>query len=164
MNQDKFFLREAIKESKNSRKNGGEPFGAILVKDNKIVGRSGDFCVKESNPTRHAELSLISDYCEKNNKFDLEDYVLYSSAEPCIMCSGAIHWSKISKVVFGISQETLKKSSMGNKKPTCKELLSYGGQKREVIGPLLEQEALKEIEGFEFNSKIERHKKIFQKG
>jgi len=162
MTADVRFLREAIKESKKSRDQGNDPFGAVLVNGGKIVARSGDISVKLSDPTHHAELHLISTYCRKNKIFSLEGYTLYTSTEPCIMCSGAIHWSRISKVVFGVSQETLKTTSGGNRKPSCKQLLSYGGQQRIVIGPLLEDEAFQVLDGF-VTSKLAKHTKMFSK-
>lgn len=158
---DNFFLREAINESRKSVENGGDPFGSILVKNNKIVARSGDYCVKQSDPTRHAELSLISNYCQSNKVFSLRGYVLYSSTEPCIMCAGSIHWAKLSKVVFALSQSSLKTISDGNQKPTLNKLLSYGGKKIEVIGPLLEEEALEVFKTSNLEPKIIRHKKLF---
>ena len=161
MNTDEFFIRQAIEESKKSISQNGDPFGALLVKDNKAVASSGDYCVVESDPTRHAELNLISQYCHTNKIFSLEGYTLYSNVEPCIMCAGAIHWSRISRVVFSVSQSQLKTMSSGNPKPTCKELLSYGGEDVEVIGSILSEEAMQVLSQFSFSPKLKRHNQLY---
>jgi tRNA(Arg) A34 adenosine deaminase TadA len=128
-----------------------------LVFENKIVHTSTDVSVAESDPTAHAELNVIRTYCRNNNIFSLKGFTLYSSTEPCVMCSGAIHWARISKVVFSVSQASLKTVSQGTPKPSCASLLSYGGAKPEVIGPVLEDEGLGILKKYPSVPKIERH-------
>lgn len=159
---DKKFLRRAIKLAQKATEKGADPFGAILVYKNKIVAESYDKSVKKSDPTYHAELSLISEYCRKNKKFSLDGYTLYSSTEPCVMCSGAIHWSKISRLVFSVPQELLQKHSKGKKKPSCRKIINIGKKKINVVGPLLVDEGLKIFEENKLISKIERHQKLFK--
>lgn len=158
--KQKRFLRRAIELAKIARGKGEDPFGAVLVKDGDIVYESCDGCIEYSNPTLHSEMRLISEFCMKNKKVSLEGYELYSSTEPCSMCSGAIHWSKISKVVYSVSQKTLQKNSGGKPKLSCREILNRGKRKTEIIGPLLEDEGLKVYEGYKFISKKERHAKL----
>ena len=75
------------------------------------------------------------------------------------MCSGAIHWAKISRVVFSVSQKKLQHFSGGKEKPTCESLLNTGHKKTEIIGAVLEEEGLQVFKDFPFQSKKERFKK-----
>ena len=160
-NSDKKFIKIVYNLSRESAVNGNDPFAAILVFDNKICHQSYDISVKTSNPILHAELNVISEYCSNNKIFSLKGYTLYCNVEPCIMCSGAIHWSRISKVVFGISQKNLQKISGGNPKPKCSDLVNIGKVKIEIIGPLMEEEGLKIFREFPMIKKENRHKEIF---
>jgi len=161
--KEKNFIREAIHLALKSAKAGNDPFGAVLVYKGEIVGTSDDKSVKKSDPTAHAELNLIRSYCKKNKVFSLKGYSLYTSSEPCIMCSGAIYWSGISRVVFSVSQDTLKKYTKGKSKPTCRFCVNMGAHKIPVIGPMLEEEGLKVFDGFKLNRKVQRHRKLFNK-
>ncbi|MBF0226349.1 MAG: nucleoside deaminase [Desulfobacterales bacterium] len=91
---------EAINLSIESVKNGGGPFGAIIVKDNEIIAKGSNNVTLLNDPTAHAEIVTIRQACLKLNNFDLSGCVIYSSCEPCPMCLGAIYWARISKVYF----------------------------------------------------------------
>ncbi|MBN1963702.1 MAG: nucleoside deaminase, partial [Anaerolineae bacterium] len=92
---DDYFLRLAIQLAQQGRAAGADPFGAVLVgPDGVIAAQDFDRSVARSDPTAHAELAVISAYCRAQHVFDLSGYTLYSSAEPCVMCSGAIHWAR----------------------------------------------------------------------
>ena len=103
---DKFFIREAIKQADKgiSNKEGG-PFGAIVVKNGEIVGRGNNRVTSTNDPTAHAEMVAIRDACKNLNSFQLDDCVIYSSCEPCPMCLGAIYWARPKKLVFASSKE-----------------------------------------------------------
>ncbi len=73
----------------------GGPFGAVVVIDNKIVGRGWNQVVVRHDPTAHAEILAIRDACQRLSRFHLEDATLYSSCEPCPMCLAAVHWARI---------------------------------------------------------------------
>ena len=90
-----YFLNEAIKEARKGMKAGaGGPFGAVIVKDGKIIAR-GHNCVTSTNdPTAHAEVTAIRNACKKLKSFELKNCVIYSSCEPCPMCLGAIYWAR----------------------------------------------------------------------
>jgi len=100
------YMKEAIKEAYYGidKKHGG-PFGAVVVKNGKIIGRGHNRVLKDNDPTCHGEIMAIRDACRKLNSFDLSNCVLYTTAEPCPMCKGAILWANISKVYYGCSIE-----------------------------------------------------------
>jgi len=141
-----------------------DPFAAILVKDDVIVAESLDLCILNSDPTAHAELSVISAYCREHKLISLEGYTLYCNVEPCVMCSGAIHWAKLSRVVYGVSQKTLQSVSGGKEKPSCDDIINMGGAEIEIIGPILEEKGLHILQSKPFLSKKQRHHNYYKKG
>ena len=158
LNQDDCrFLRMAIELAQKARDAGEDPFGAVLVYQSEVVHTSIDKTIQLSDPTAHAETNLIREYCSMYKRFSLEGYTLYSSAEPCIMCAGAIRWARISRVVYSVSQEKLNATSGGTSKIGCAEIGSLGKKKVEVIGPCLEDEGLQVFENYTFIPKVERH-------
>ncbi len=95
------YLDKAIELAKFGVKNlEGGPFGAVVVKDNKITGYGNNKVLKEKDPTAHAEIMAIRDACKKLNTHDLKDCVIYSTSEPCPMCLSAIIWSNIKEIYF----------------------------------------------------------------
>ncbi|MEM6378666.1 MAG: nucleoside deaminase [Bacteroidota bacterium] len=153
---DLFFLRQAIALGEQSAAQGFDPFGAVLVKNGQIVASSMDQSIRYGDPTAHAELVLISEYCRREQLINLRGYTLYANVEPCMMCSGAIHWAKLDRVVFSVPQSRLQKTSGGRPKPTCADLLSIGGKKIEVVGPLILEEGEKVLENYQWRSKQDR--------
>jgi len=106
MKDDKYFIREAIKQAdKGITNHEGGPFGAIIVKDGEIVGRGNNKVTSTNDPTAHAEMVAIRDACKNLNTFQLDDCIIYSSCEPCPMCLGAIYWARPKKLVFASSKE-----------------------------------------------------------
>lgn len=83
----------------------GGPFGAIVVKDNKIVGVGNNKVLKNNDPTAHAEIVAIRNACEKLQTYDLSNYILYTSCEPCPMCLSAIIWANIKTVYYACTKE-----------------------------------------------------------
>ena len=98
--QDKFFMREAVRLSKESVENGGGPFGAVIVKDGKIVAGSSNSVTLENDPTAHAEVSCIRKACKVLGTFDLSGCDIYTSCEPCPMCLGAIYWAHLDRIFY----------------------------------------------------------------
>ena len=99
--QDKTFMREAIRLANESIERGGGPFGAVIVKDGKIVAGSSNSVTIDNDPTAHAEVNTIRQACKTLGTFNLSGCVIYSSCEPCPMCLGAIYWAGISKIFYG---------------------------------------------------------------
>ena|ERR1019366_7996271 len=95
------FMREAIRLSLSKMQgNHGGPFGAIVVRKNKIVGRGWNRVTSTNDPTAHAEISAIRDACKKLKTFRLDGCVLYTSCEPCPMCLAAIYWARLKKIYY----------------------------------------------------------------
>lgn len=101
LNEHKKFMRMAIQLSeRNVLQSLGTPFGAVVVKDGKLVAKSANKVYTTNDPTAHAEVSVIRLACKKLNTFDLSGCVIYTSCEPCPMCLGAIYWAKIEMIYY----------------------------------------------------------------
>ena len=99
------FMREAIELSKKNVENGGGPFGAVIVKDGKIVGKGVNNVVTHTDPTAHAEVMAIRDAAANLGTYDLSGCTIYTSCEPCPMCLGAVYWAHLSKMYYGNTKE-----------------------------------------------------------
>jgi tRNA(adenine34) deaminase len=97
------FMMKAIQLAEDAAKHNEVPIGALVVKDNIIIGKGFNQVEQLSDPTAHAEMIAISAACETLNNKYLNGCTLYVTLEPCSMCSGALVWSKLSTVVFGAS-------------------------------------------------------------
>ncbi len=103
---DKKFMMKAIEFAQNGMNNNeGGPFGAVVVKDGKIVGKGNNKVTSTNDPTAHAEVVAIRDACKNLNKFQLNDCTIYTSCEPCPMCLGAIYWARPKRVVFACNKK-----------------------------------------------------------
>lgn len=99
------FLQQAIDLAVENAKSGqGGPYGAIIVKDNRLIAASGNKVTTDIDPTAHAEVMAIRLACKALNDFQLSSCILYSSCEPCPMCLGAIYWARLAKVYFACSR------------------------------------------------------------
>jgi len=106
MTREQKFMKEAIALSQNGvRNNEGGPFGCVIVKDDKIIGRGNNKVTSSNDPTAHAEVVAIRDACKNLGTFQLEDCEVYSSCEPCPMCLGAIYWARPKLVYYANSRE-----------------------------------------------------------
>lgn len=98
------YMEKAIEEAKKGMKRGhGGPFGAVLVKDGKILAFDHNRVLKKNDSTYHAEINVIRKASKKLKRFDLSDCEIYTTGKPCKMCEGAINWAKIKKVHYGNS-------------------------------------------------------------
>ena len=96
------FMREAIRLSIQMMRRGqGGPFGAVVVRDGKIVGRGCNQVTSANDPTAHAEIVAIRAACQRLKTFQLDDCDLYTSCEPCPMCLSAIYWARLGNVFYG---------------------------------------------------------------
>ena len=94
------FIKKVIDISIKNVKNGGGPFAALIVKNDKIVSYGINDVTLKNDPTAHAEINAIRKAAKKLKSFDLKDCVIYSSCEPCPMCFSAIYWANIKKVYY----------------------------------------------------------------
>ena len=102
--QDKRFMREAIRLANASVDGGGGPFGAVIVKDGVVVAGSSNSVTLENDPTAHAEVNTIRQACRRLGTFDLTGCTIYTSCEPCPMCLGAIYWAHLDRIYYGANQ------------------------------------------------------------
>ncbi len=94
-------MREAIRLSRTKMRHGaGGPFGAVVVRDGKIIARGWNCVTSANDPTAHAEVMAIREACRKLESFQLADCELYTSCEPCPMCLAAIYWARFKKVYY----------------------------------------------------------------
>jgi len=100
------FMGEAINAAINGVDNNeGGPFGCVVVKNGKIIGRGNNKVTSTNDPTAHAEIEAIRSACNHLNSFQLTDCVIYTSCEPCPMCLGAIYWARPAKVYYGCDKK-----------------------------------------------------------
>ncbi|MFO1514587.1 MAG: nucleoside deaminase [Verrucomicrobiota bacterium] len=104
------YMREAIRLSlAKMRANHGGPFGAVVVRRGKIVGRGWNQVTSTNDPTAHAEMVAIRDACRRLKTFVLEGCDLYTSCEPCPMCLSAIYWARLKHVYYGNTRKDAQK-------------------------------------------------------
>jgi guanine deaminase len=98
------FLQQAVELACENVANGGGPFGALIVKDARVIASSGNRVIPNLDPTAHAEIMAIRSACQHLANFQLTDCILYTSCEPCPMCLGAIYWARIKEVYFACNR------------------------------------------------------------
>lgn len=150
---DPFFMVKAIDAAWEARKKGNHPFGALIVDPKgQILVISENAVVTSQDCTAHAELAAVRQASKRYDREILGTCTLYASTEPCPMCAGAIYWSNIQRVVFGLSQnglyDLIADPTADELLLSCEDVFSKGNKKIEVIGPLSEAEAIKVHEGF----------------
>lgn len=152
---DLHFLRRSIELSRQVRATGKHPFAALVVDgDGNIVAEAGnDSLPPDGDPTRHAELVAAALAARRLTPEQLAQATLYSSAEPCAMCAGAIYWCGIGRVVYALSEHKLLGLTGDHpENPTfslpCREVFARGQRRIAVTGPCLEDEAAAPHAGF----------------
>ncbi len=106
MYTDEYFMNKALDEAKKAYQLDEVPIGCVIVKDNKIIARCYNQKTLKNVATYHAEVLAINMACKKLKSWYLDDCVLYTTVEPCLMCTGAIIQSRISKVVYGTNNKS----------------------------------------------------------
>src|ERR1017187_4340705 len=141
-------LRRAIELAREARSDGRHPFGALIVNERgeTIVEARNNAVRPKGDPTQHAEMVACGEAARLLPESELTHCTLYTSAEPCAMCAGAIYWAGIGRVVFGQAETDLKAMTGDHaENPTLdlpgRIVFAAGQRATEVIGPLLEQEA-----------------------
>jgi tRNA(Arg) A34 adenosine deaminase TadA len=141
------FLRKAFDVARRAHKHGNHPFGAILIgPDGELLIESENGFMPDRDMTAHAERLLATQASRTYEPRFLADCTMYTSAEPCAMCAGAVYWAGIGRVVYGLAERRLQ-ALTGNhaENPTldlpCRTVFAAGQRQVDVIGPLLEDEA-----------------------
>jgi tRNA(Arg) A34 adenosine deaminase TadA len=148
--EDEKLLRLSFDVAKRAREFGDHPFGSILADadGNVLMEQGNGYSSEGGDRTAHAERILASRAAKKYSIEFLQGCTLYTSAEPCAMCSGAIYWAGIGRVVFGQTEKALKAQTGDHEEnPTldlpCHIVFEAGQRPTEIVGPLLELEAAK---------------------
>ena len=147
-----YYLKKCVEVSRRSRESGNMPFGCILVSsDGEVLLEQMNIEGTNYKCTGHAETQLMEKASMKYTKDFLWGCTLYSTAEPCAMCTGAIYWGNVGRIVYGMSEKDLLKITGSDpKNPTfdlpCREVLARGQKDIELIGPFKEiEEAVSEV-------------------
>jgi tRNA(Arg) A34 adenosine deaminase TadA len=153
--RDMALLREVIALSEKSKCDGRHPFAALIADENgHVVARAGNNSMPPlGDPTQHAELRAAAQAAKDLTPEQLLKCTLYTNAEPCCMCSGAIYWCNIGRVVYAMSERRLLEITGDHpENPTfslpCREVLARGQRTVSVVGPLIEDEAAVVHDGF----------------
>lgn len=112
---DKRFMQMAIDASVENVKNGGGPFGAVIVRNGEVIATGVNRVTANNDPTAHAEVSAIRAACSKLSTFQLKDSTIYTSCEPCPMCLSAIYWSGIGRIFYGNTAQDAEAIDFGDK-------------------------------------------------
>ncbi len=147
MINDTDLLQASLLIAKRSQENGNLPFGCLLAdKDGTIIEEAENSVLSDNDSIAHCEINLVHQLAGKYDESFLQECTLYASTEPCPMCTGAIFWSGIGKLVFALSKNGYH-AIAGTANPahifdlSSDTLLQYGGRKVIVSGPLMEKEA-----------------------
>ena len=125
-----FYMKKALIEADRASSEDEVPVGAIIVYENIVIAKSYNLCIKLCDPTAHAEIQVITSACSYLNSRYLDKCILYTTLEPCIMCSGAMYWSKLGHLVYGANDEKrgfslFKKNLIHPKTKITKGILQY---------------------------------------
>ncbi|SFL86515.1 tRNA(Arg) A34 adenosine deaminase TadA [Bradyrhizobium sp. NFR13] len=152
--RDEALLRLSFDAARKAMERGNHPFGAILVDAHgKVLMEAGNAFMPSHDGTAHAERLLCTEASIAYDETELKTFTLYSSAEPCAMCAGAIYWVGIGRLVYGLGEARLKAITGDHpENPTldlpCRNVFAAGQKSIEVVGPLLEDEAAAQHENF----------------
>lgn len=154
MTREEKFMQEAIALSKQGMDNNeGGPFGCVIVKDDKVVGRGNNKVTSNNDPTAHAEVVAIRDACNTLGTFQLDDCEVFTSCEPCPMCLGAIYWARPKAIYFANTRDDA--ADAGFDDSMIYDEMKAGINERKIpIRPLGRDEAIKVFE--EWKSKGDR--------
>jgi len=139
---DKQYIRESIELAEEAVENGNTPFGSLLVVDGEVMQRSRNTTVTDEDITAHPELKLARWAARELDEDERAACTMYTSTEPCEMCSTAIHYAGLDRVVFSVSTGALADLRDSDSGFTCAELIEAKGGATTVDGPVLEAEGL----------------------
>ena len=141
MSEHDQMMRQSLLVAREAMASGDHPFGAILVRDGAVLLTARNTIFSGSDVTAHAELNLVRQSTERYDAEFLAGCTLYTSTEPCAMCTGAIVWSGIGGIVYGCPAEKLGEiTGEGRFVVPCRHILAYAKAPPQVTGPILEEE------------------------
>ncbi len=149
--EDRIFMARAYAAADRAVAQGSRPFGAVLVKDGKVIAEFSNCEMTTGDVTKHAETGLISAYSPKFDRATFAASTLYTSSEPCTMCCGAIRFAGIGRVVYGVTESQFVRligEPAGPHPLDSKEVFARTAPQVTVLGPLLEAEGLKLHESY----------------
>ena len=136
------FIRQCYDLARQAVANGDHPFGALLVHEGAVVLTAANTVHSNRDVTQHAELNLVSQAGRLLGFAALSESILYTSTEPCAMCTGAIFWAGIPAIVYGCSAEGLGQIAGGTFVVPSRQLLAKASRPTTIIGPILEAEGI----------------------
>jgi tRNA(Arg) A34 adenosine deaminase TadA len=134
-------MKIAIDEAKTSLKSGNKGFGAVIIKNDQLIAQARDTVMTDHDPTAHAEVNVIK-IASKRLGIDLSDCTIISTHEPCPMCSTAIIWANISKIVFGVAITDSIKFGRNMINISCSEIVKRSKNSIEIYEGILKHECL----------------------
>ncbi len=135
-------MRRAIEKAGCGINEGQAPFGACIVKGEKVIACEHNTVCKDTDITAHAEINAIRAACRKLDTIDLSGCIIYSTCEPCPMCFSACHWGKISKIVYGARIDDAKKLGFCELAISDETMRQSGNSKVEIVRDFLREENL----------------------
>ena len=135
------FMRRAIQLSLESVKHGGGPFGAVIVKEGKIISEAANRVTLDNDPTAHAEVNAIRQAARSLDRFDLSGCDIYTSCEPCPMCLGAIYWAHLDHIYYGCNRRDAADAGFDDEF-IYQELSLAPAERQKVMEVLLPDESL----------------------
>lgn len=135
------FMRRAIQLSIESVKQGGGPFGAVIVKEGKIIAEAANRVTLDNDPTAHAEVNAIRQAARSLGRFDLSGCDIYTSCEPCPMCLGAIYWAHLDHIYYGCNRRDAADAGFDDEF-IYQELSLAPAERQKVMEVLLPDESL----------------------
>jgi tRNA(Arg) A34 adenosine deaminase TadA len=145
---DERLVRQAIELARSARQAGNHPFGALLALNGTVLLTAQNTITTDRDPTAHAESNLIAAAIRTLTPDQIRRSVLYSSCEPCAMCTGKMYWAGIRSIVYALPSEQLAALAARDFVIPCRELFSRSRENVQVVGPVLVDEAREVHLGF----------------
>ncbi len=140
--EHELFIRDCYALAREAVQNGDHPFGALLVQDGHVLLTAVNTVNNSQDQTRHAEINLVSEASRLFDPARLAQCILYTSTEPCAMCTGAIYQAGVTVIVFGCRAQVLYDLVDSNLFIPSRKILALGQRETMVVGPVLEEEGL----------------------
>ncbi len=136
-----YYMKIAIEEAKK----GDMPYGAVLVKDDKVVMKGYNTAQRDNDVSAHGEINVLRQFTKETGNYDLDalkGYTLYTTCEPCAMCAAACVWVGLSEIVYGASVEQLLNMGSEQIDISCQTIVDKGFQKINIVSGVLAEECL----------------------